>query len=198
MQKTEFLERLRQKLSILPQREIDETLEYYSEMIDEYIESGCTPAEAVAKMGSVESVAAQILANAQSPANGAPYVQKQKKGGNMTVLSLILGFPLWFPLLITAFCLLLTVAIVIATLAMVVPWSLVVAFGASAVGLLIGTGIIFVGEGIGAAVLVLGSAFVLAALAIFSLWAALRLTVLGARASAAMFRGFFKLIFGRR
>ncbi len=111
---------------------------------------------------------------------------------------LIFGFPVWFSLLITAFCVLLTVAIAVATLAIVVPWSLFISFGASALALLLATAIILTGEGIGAAVLVLGAAFILAALCIFSLWAALCLTKLGAKGIGAMFRGCFKLLFGRR
>ena len=111
---------------------------------------------------------------------------------------LIFGFPVWFSLLVTAFCVLLTVAIVIATLAIVVPWALVVSFGASALALLLATAVILTSEGIGAAVLVLGAAFILAALCIFSLWAVLHLTKLGAKGIGAMFRGFFKLLFRRR
>ena len=111
---------------------------------------------------------------------------------------LIFGFPVWFPLLVTVFCLLLTAAILIATLAMVLPWSLVISFGASAVALLMVTAIILTGEGIGAAVLVLGIAFVLAALCIFFLWAALRLTKLGTKGIGAMFRASSNLITGRR
>ena len=197
MKKTEFLSSLRQKLSILPQRDVEKILEYYSEMIDDYIESGYSQEAAVAKMGGVNNVAAQILANAQNPVYETPYVQKQKKGRAM-ILLLILGFPIWFPLLVAAFSILLSLAIVIATLAMVVPWSLVVSFGASAVGLLIVTPFVLAGEGIAAAVLVLGTTLILAALCIFWLWIGLRLTVLGAKGIGAMFKGFFKLIFGRR
>ena len=197
MDKTEFLNSLQKKISVLPRQDVEKTLEYYSEMIEDYIETGYSQEEAVAQMGSVNAVAAQILANAQDSNYEAPYVQKQKKNG-LTVWLLILGFPLWFPLFITAFCLLLTAAIVIGTLAMVLPWSLVISFGASAVALLMATAIILTGEGVGAAVLVLGVSLVLAALCIFSLWAALRLTKLGARGIGAMFRGCFKLLFGRR
>ena len=197
MKKTEFLSSLRQKLSILPQRDVEKILEYYSEMIDDYIESGYSQEAAVAKMGGVNNVAAQILANAQNPTYEAPYVQKQKKGRAM-ILLLILGFPIWFPLLVAAFSILLSLAIVIATLAMVVPWALVVSFGASAVGLLIVTPFVLAGEGIAAAVLVLGTTLILAALCIFCLWIGLRLTVLGAKGIGAMFKGFFKLLFGRR
>ena len=119
-----------------------------------------------------------------------------KRGFVITLL--IFGFPVWFPLLVTAFCVLLTVAIVIATLAIVLPWSLAVSFGASALALLLATAVILTGEGIGAAVLVLGAAFILSALCIFSLWAALRLTKLGAKGIGAMFRASSNLIFGRR
>ncbi len=197
MKKTEFLAQLRSRLNQLPPSDVEKTLEYYSEMIDDYIEGGYSPDAAVAKMGSVDSIAAQILAGARNPIYGAPVAQKQKKSG-LVILLIILGFPLWLPLLITAFCLLLTAAIVIVTLAMVLPWSLVVSFGASALGLLIATPIIFVGEGIAAATLTLGTALVLAALCIFSLWVSIRLTALGAKGIAAMFSGSFKLIFGRR
>ena len=114
------------------------------------------------------------------------------------ILLLILGFPLWFPLLVAAFCILLSLAIVIAVLAIVVPWSLVVSFGASALGLLIATAAILVGEGIVAAVFVLGAVLMLSALCIFALWAGIRLTALGAKAIGAMFKGTYKLIFGRR
>ncbi len=197
MKKTEFLEQLSSRLGQLPPRDIDATLEYYSEMIDDYIESGYSPDAAVAKMGGVDSVAAQILAGARTPVYASHVAQKPKRSG-LVMWLLILGFPVWLPLLITAFAVLLTLAIVIATLAMVVPWSLVVSFGASALGLLIATPIIFMGEGIAAAVLVLGAALVLGALCIFCLWVGLRLTKLGAKGIAAMFSGSFKLLFGRR
>ena len=197
MKKTEFLSQLRQKLSLMPPRDVEKILEYYSEMIDDYIESGYSQDAAVAQMGSVNAVAAQILANTHNPVCGTPYVQKQKKSG-LVITLLILGFPVWFSLLAAAFAILLSLAIAIATLCVVVPWSLAVSFGASAVALLIATAIILTSEGIGAAVLVLGAAFILSALCIFSLWAALRLTKLGAKGIGAMFRGCFNLLFGRR
>ena len=199
MTKTEFLDLLQQKLVQLPPHDLKETLEYYSEMIDDYIETGYSQEEAIAKMGRPDDIAAQVLAGIRHPiySTPAPAPRKEKKSG-LVIALLIFGFPLWFPLFITAFCLLLTATIVLATLCMVVPWSLVVSFGASALGLLVATAVLLVGEGIGAAALVLGTAFVLAALCIFSLWAALRLSALSAKGIGAMFRGFFKLIFGRR
>ena len=197
MKKAEFLNSLQKKISILPQQDVEKTLEYYSEMIEDYMESGYLQEDAVAKMGSVNAVAAQILANAQDSNCEAPYVQKPKKNGLSTVL-LILGFPIWFSLLVAAFSVLLSLAIVVATLCIVVPWSLVVSFGASALALLLAIAIILTSEGIGAAVLVLGAACILSALCIFSLWAAICLTKLGAKGIGAMFRASSNLIFGRR
>ena len=197
MRKTEFLKLLRQKISILPKREREEALSYYSEMIDDYVESGYTPEAAVAQMGGVDNVAAQILAGAQTSGFDAPVAKKQRKSG-LVIALLILGFPLWFPLLITAFVVLLTLAIVFATLTIVLPWSLVVSFGASALALLFATAVVLVGEGIVAAVLTLGTALILGALCIFCLWVGLRLTGWIVRAIGAMFKGFFKLLFGRR
>lgn len=198
MKKAEFLAQLRNRLGQLPPQDVEKTLEYYSEMIDDYIESGYSPEAAVAKMGNVNDVAAQILAGARTPVYEAQVAQKQKKRSGLVIVLLILGFPLWFPLLITAFSLLLTAAIVIGVLAIVLPWSLVASFGASALGLLIATAVVLVGEGIGAAAITLGAALVLGALCIFCLWVGIHLAKLGAKGIGAMFSGSFKLLLGRR
>ena len=197
MKKSEFLAVLQPELNNLPQNELKEQLNFYSEMIDDYIESGYTPEQAVAQMGGVDNVAAQVLAGAQNPYYVAPYAQKQKKNGLLIAL-LILGFPVWFPLLITAFCLVLTAAIALLTLAMVTPWSLVVSFGASAIALFAAAPAVFVGEGLAALALTVGAALILAALCILSTMAALHLSRLGGKGIGAMFKGFFKLIFKRR
>ncbi len=197
MKKIEFLALLRQRISVLPKQEVEAALEYYSEMIDDYIESGYTTEQAIAQMGGLDNVAAQILAGAQNPYYVAPYAQKQKKNGLLIAL-LILGFPVWFPLLITAFCLVLTAAIALLTLFMVTPWSLVVSFGASAIALLAAAPAILVGEGIAALALTVGAALILAALCILSTMAALRLSRIGGKGIGAMLKGFFKLIFKRR
>ena len=78
MKKTEFLALLRQKLYSLPPRDVEQTIEYYSEMIDDCIESGYPEETAVAKMGSVNDIARQILSGVQKPAFGAYGAQKQK------------------------------------------------------------------------------------------------------------------------
>ena len=194
MRKTEFLALLRQKLRQLPPKDVEETLEYYNEMIDDYVESGCSPDEAVAKMGSVDNIAAQILAGTQNFAFEGEKIGKEKKSGLVIVL-LILGFPVWFPLLAAAFSILISAAVTLAVLTIVVPWTLVISFGASALGLLVAIPPLLIGGGSPEAVLIFGFALMLGALCVLSVCAGIRLTVLGAKGIAAMFRGIFNLIF---
>ena len=63
MNKYEFLGTLKKKLSGLPQREVDERLNFYSEMIDDRVEDGCSEEDAVSAIGSVDQVASQIIAD---------------------------------------------------------------------------------------------------------------------------------------
>ena len=62
MTKTEFLLRLREMLSELPQEDVAERLVFYGEMIDDRMEDGLTEDEAVSGIGQPERIAQQILA----------------------------------------------------------------------------------------------------------------------------------------
>ena len=62
MTKTEFLLRLREMLSELPQEDAAERLVFYGEMIDDRMEDGLTEDEAVSGIGLPEEIAQQILA----------------------------------------------------------------------------------------------------------------------------------------
>ena len=63
MNKREFLARLRKELSGLPQSDREERLAFYSEMIDDRMEEGLSEEDAVSAVGSVEEIAAQIVAD---------------------------------------------------------------------------------------------------------------------------------------
>ena len=62
MNKQEFLTALWKQLSEVPSEDVEESLDYYSEMIEDRMESGMTEEEAVAAVGSVEDAAKQIIA----------------------------------------------------------------------------------------------------------------------------------------
>ena len=61
MKKSEFIEALRGRLQGIPREDLEERLAFYEEMIDDRIEDGLSEEEALAAVGSVESVAEAIL-----------------------------------------------------------------------------------------------------------------------------------------
>ena len=102
MDKQTFLTRLRNGLSGLPQEDVEERLTFYSEMIDDRMEEGCTEAEAVAEIGPVEEVLAQIVADIPL----TKLVKKKMKPKHTLkaweIVLLVLGSPLWLSLLVSA------------------------------------------------------------------------------------------------
>ena len=60
MTKLSFLQALHNKLTGLPQREIEERLHFYCEAIEDRMEEGLSEEEAVSEMGSIAEIAAQI------------------------------------------------------------------------------------------------------------------------------------------
>ena len=133
MDKQEFLNRLRQALSGLPQADIDERMEFYGEMIDDRMEDGLSEAEAVAELGSVEDVAAQIVAETPLTRIVRERMKPARRMRVWEIVLLVLGFPLWFPLLIAAFAVVLSVYIVIWAV-IVSLWAVEVSLAAGALG----------------------------------------------------------------
>ncbi len=188
MNKQEFLKALWMRLSDLPREDLEKSLDYYNEMIDDRIESGLSEEAAVLAVGSVEDAAKQILkdypdhssedgtaaddmgdmegndrgngfaeysttpgqADSYSYQNNVgqngPYSgprnggytdyngqygyrrEKKSKPGWMIAL-LIIGFPVWFPLLMAGF------AITISMFAVI--WALIFAFYVTAGSLIV-------------------------------------------------------------
>ncbi len=92
MTKREFLATLRVCLSGLPKEEIEQQLNYYSEMIDDRIEEGLSEEEAVSQIGDLEEIIDQL-----------PKPEKKKRRLNTReIVLLAVGSPLWVPLLIAA------------------------------------------------------------------------------------------------
>ena len=135
MTKKEFLDALSRGLSGLPRREREERVNFYREMIDDRIEEGMPEPDAVASVGTVEGTVSQILAERPAVVSETP---KKSGGGRVWVIVLlVLGFPVWFPLLLSVFV---TAASVTFSL-FVALWAVDVAFAAGAVG---GVGSFFV------------------------------------------------------
>ena len=106
MKKQEFLDKLEKKISGLPKDDIKERLEFYSEMIDDRMEEGLSEEDAVAQIGLVDDVVSDIARETPLFKLVKEKAKPKRKMRGWEILLLILGFPLWFPLLITGFVLL--------------------------------------------------------------------------------------------
>ena len=170
MTKKEFLSALSRGLSGLPRREREERVSFYREMIDDRIEEGMPEPDAVASVGTVEGTVSQILAERPAVAEETP--QKSGNGRVGMILLLVLGFPIWFPILLSLFV---TVASLIFSL-FVTLWAVELSFAAGAIG---GVGsffvLLFTGQ-VAPAFFTLGAALVFGGLAILLFFGALAAT----------------------
>lgn len=130
MNKTEFLAALANRIQELPQSDRERILDYYRELIDDHVEDGMTEEEAVEALGSLDDIVEQILKDTPLPKLVKEKIQQKRVMSLGEILLLVLGFPLWFPLLIAAVSLLFAFYVVI--------WSLIVALFATVFGVAIG------------------------------------------------------------
>lgn len=77
MNKNEFLSALRERLAGVPAEDIERSVEYYSEAIDDRVEAGMSEAEAVEKLGSVEEAARSVLDNLPPARHSAQRTQRE-------------------------------------------------------------------------------------------------------------------------
>ncbi len=99
MTKLEFILALNERLSGLPQDDVRERLNFYSEMIEDRVEEGLSEEKAVAAVGSVDEIVAQITDDL------SPAKEKTKPKRRIRVwetVLLVLGSPVWISLLIAA------------------------------------------------------------------------------------------------
>ena len=133
MKKEKFLSELRNKLKGLPKDDLESRLSFYEEAINDRISCGKSEEEAVEELGSVNSIVEEI-------AEQTPYFTLVKEKSRLrrklsltTVLLLIIGFPLWFPIALTG--------LVLALVLYVVIWILVLLPGIASIASL-GCGVI--------------------------------------------------------
>ena len=166
MTKREFLSRLNEGLSGLPQEDAAGRLAFYSEMIDDRIEDGLSEEEAVAGIGPVEKIVAQIIEETPLTTLAKEKLRPKRRLRVWETVLLVLGSPLWLSLLLTAFAAVLTVYLVIWVLVLSL-WIVDLAFFAAFLGGLIAGVLFFTGSGILSGLPVLGAGLVFAGLSIF-------------------------------
>ena len=118
MTKQEFLDRLRRSLAGLPLEDAEERLAFYDEMIDDRMEEGLAEEEAVSSFGTPEEIADQILSEIPLSRLVRERVKPKRALRAWEIVLLVLGFPVWFPILISLCIIALSVYVVL--------WSVIV------------------------------------------------------------------------
>lgn len=102
MNKTDFLDNLQNALTGLPHEDMQKTIDYYSEMIDDAVEEGEDEPAVIERLGSIEDIAEKVI-------NETPlrrFVREDMKKRNMSaavIILLIVSSPLWLVFLATVF-----------------------------------------------------------------------------------------------
>ena len=120
MNKNEFLEKLRLGLSGLPKNEVEERLNFYSEMMDDRIEEGLSEEEAVASVCSTDEIISQIVAETSELRAANKKAGTKRKLKTWEIVLICIGSPIWISLAAAVF------AIIIAAYAslLAIAWSL--------------------------------------------------------------------------
>ena len=130
MTKLQFLLALHEKLAGLPRNEVEERLNFYSEMIEDRMEDGITEEEAVAAVGSLDDIAAQITADIPLVKIVKEKIKSKRRMKAWNVILLAVGSPIWVSLLIAA------VAVVFSLY--VSLWAVVISFWAAFASFVVG------------------------------------------------------------
>ena len=130
MKKDEFIARLRKNLSGLPKDEREDRVSFYSEMIDDKLADGYPEEEVIEDLGTPEEVAKEIIGDTPLRTIIKERVKPKRSLRSWEVVLLVLGFPLWFPLVLVVFILFLSGFIVV--------WSLMIALLAVDLALIVG------------------------------------------------------------
>lgn len=195
MTKQEFLAELRRGLSGLPQNDIEERLNFYSEMIDDRMEEGLSEQEAVDGIGSVDSVVSQILGDIPLSRLVKEKITPKKQLKAWMIVLIILGAPIWFSLAVAAisvaFALYFSLWSIIISL-----WAVFASLAISVPGS-IAAGIVAFSSGSGlAGIAMMGAGLVCAGLSVFAFFGCKALTkgtvLLTKKAAVAVKRAFIK------
>ena len=120
MTKNEFLSILKKRLSNLPYEDVEKSLEYYEEIIEDRIEDGDSEEEAVKGLGSIEEIENEIISNMPLSKIVVQKIKPKRKMSAIEIVLLILGSPIWLALLISLFAVFISAYAVIFSVVVVI------------------------------------------------------------------------------
>lgn len=166
MNKQEFLAQLEKGLSGLPQRDLEERLAFYSEMIDDRMEEGLSEEEAVSEIGNVDEIVSQIVADTPLTTLVKEKMTQKKSFRLWEILLLVFGSPIWLSLLI-ALCSVIFSLYTALWSVIISFWAVFVSLAACAIGITAaGTLIAIGGKGLTGAAMI-AAAMICGGLSIF-------------------------------
>lgn len=145
MTKTEFALALTAQLEGLPFEEVEERIDFYLEAVDDRMEEGLTEEEAVAALGAVDGIVAEILADIPLTRLVAEKIKPRRRLSPWEIVLIAVGSPLWISLLAAFFAVDLSIYVSIWSVC-VALWAAEAAFVGSAFGGVVG-GIAFIATG---------------------------------------------------
>ncbi len=101
MNKETFLTELRTRLEGLPETELNKSIDFYSEMIDDRLDDGLSEEEAVAALGSLKDITDRILEDVPLGKIVKEKVRKVQSGRGLRpweIVLIVLGSPVWLPI----------------------------------------------------------------------------------------------------
>lgn len=196
MNKQEFLDLLAEKLSPLGPVESYKSVLYYSEMIADRMEDGMSEQEAVAAMGNIEKIVEEIMMSASFPVlMKAQMEQKKPEWNGWKIALIILLSPVWIPLALAAFCV--VMALLIALFSLVVSLIAIV-FSLVVSGLaLVVVAPFHMPDGLATVLAMLGAGFLIAGIGLFLYFAAKQAVIGCYKLVTAVLRGMKRLFIKR-
>ena len=175
MNKNEFLSELQKGLSGLPGDEIEERINFYSEIIEDRMEEGLAEEDAVLAIGTVDEILAQAVNEIPLAKIAKERVRPKRQLRVWEIVLLILGSPIWLSLGIAAAAVIFALYISI--------WSVIISFwavfGSLAICFLTGmiVGIVAICNGnVIAGIALMGAGIVCAGISIFMFFGCMVIT----------------------
>jgi uncharacterized membrane protein len=166
MNKQEFLAQLEAKLSGLPHAEVQERLDFYSEMLDDRIEEGLPEAEAVASLGSIDDIASQIISDIPLSRLAKERIKPKRRMQVWEIILLAVGSPIWLSLAVVAFAVVISLYAVLWSL-IAALWAVFASFAACSVGGVTAGTVFAIFENVPLGLALIGAAITLAGVSIF-------------------------------
>ncbi len=175
MKKNEFLSELRERLAGLSETDLNRSLDYYAEMIDDRMEDGRSEDEAVAEVGTPAVIAEDILKEMPLAKLVKARVKPKRKMAVWEVVLLVLGSPLWLALLITLFVAVLSLYIALWSV-VISLWAVELALAATVLAGVVALPISLIQGNVWAGIALLGAGIFAAGLSMFGFYGCLYVT----------------------